>query len=148
MSDKVRVAVITEPTAWHRGALIDALHNEEVGEVAVGDVTGGTFDEVREGGAGKVAATYTDLDALYRDFQPQAVLITMEPWRMPPVITQALEAGAHVFHEKPGFVRPGRLPSNLPLGAQSESPPLHRLRVAGLSNRPGSAALDRGGPAG
>ena len=104
MSDNLRVAVITEPTAWHRGALIDALHNEEVGEVAVGDVTGGTFDEVREGGAGKVAATYTDLDALYREFAPEAVLITMEPWRMPPVITQALEAGVHVFHEKPGFV--------------------------------------------
>jgi predicted dehydrogenase len=104
MSDKLRVAVITEPTAWHLGALIDALHNQEVGQVAVGDVTGGTFDEVRQGGAGKVAATYTDLDELYRDFQPQVALITMEPWRMPPVITQALEAGAHVFHEKPGYV--------------------------------------------
>ena len=23
---------------------------------------------------------------------------------MPPVINQALEAGAHIFHEKPGFV--------------------------------------------
>ena len=89
MSDKLRVAVITEPTAWHLGALVDALHNEEVGQVAVGDVTGGTFDEVRQGGAGKVSATYTDLDELYRDFQPQVALITMEPWRMPPVITQA-----------------------------------------------------------
>lgn len=104
MSDKLRVAVITEPTAWHQGALIDALHNDEVGEVAVGDVTGGTFDEVRAGGAGKVSATYTDLDKLYRDFDPQVALVTMEPWRMPPVITQALEAGAHVFHEKPGYV--------------------------------------------
>ena len=104
MSKKLRVAVVNEPTAWHRSAQIDALLNDEVGEVAAADATGGTFADIREGAGDKVHATYTDLDEMYREFAPDAVLITMEPWRMPAAITQALEAGAHVFHEKPGYV--------------------------------------------
>ena len=104
MSDPLRVAFITEPTAWHRGQQIDALLNDEVGEVAVADATGTTFDEVREGVGNKLQATFTDLDRMYREFKPDAALVTMEPWRMPAVIRQALEAGVHVYHEKPGFV--------------------------------------------
>ena len=104
MSDPLRVAFITEPTAWHRGQQIDALLNDEVGEVAVADATGATFDEVREGVGHKLQATFTDLDRMYREFKPDAALITMEPWRMPAAIRQALEAGVHVYHEKPGFV--------------------------------------------
>jgi predicted dehydrogenase len=52
----------------------------------------------------KIRGTYTDADAMYRDFGPDAVLVTMEPWRMPEPIMQALDSGAHVFHEKPGYV--------------------------------------------
>ncbi len=104
MSDSLRVAVVTEPTAWHRGALIDALLNDEVGAVAAVDTTGATFDEVRDGAGGKLRATFTDPAQMYREFQPHAALISMEPWRMPAPILQALDAGVHVFHEKPGFV--------------------------------------------
>ena len=104
MSDPLRVAMITEPTAWHRQKLIDALSTDAVGEVAVADATGATFDEVRDSAGHKLHATYTDLDQMYREFKPDAALITMEPWRMPAAIKQALEAGVHVYHEKPGFV--------------------------------------------
>ena len=104
MSDPLRVAFITEPTAWHRGQQIDALLNDEVGEVAVADATGATFDEAREGVGHKLQATFTDLDRMYREFKPDAALITMEPWRMPAAIRQAIESGVHVYHEKPGFV--------------------------------------------
>ena len=104
MSDPLRVALITEPTSWHRQKLIDALSADEVGEVAVADATGATFDEVRAGAGPKLQATYTDLDRMLREFNPDAALVTLEPWRMPAAIKQALEAGVHVYHEKPGYV--------------------------------------------
>ncbi|MBM4436943.1 MAG: Gfo/Idh/MocA family oxidoreductase [Actinobacteria bacterium] len=104
MSQTLRAALITEPTAWHRRSMIDALSNAEIGDVAVGDPTGGTFDEVKKGIGDKVKATYTDLGQLFQEFRPEVALVTMEPWRMPAPILQALQSGAHVFHEKPGYV--------------------------------------------
>ena len=104
MSNPLRVAMITEPTSWHRQKLIDALSADEIGEVAVADATGETFDEVRDGAGPKLQATYTDLDRMLQDFRPDAALVTLEPWRMPAAIKQSLEADVHVYHEKPGYV--------------------------------------------
>ena len=104
MPRQLRVALITEPTGNHLSSLIDALSNDEVGEVALGDETGETFEQIRASAGDIVKTTYTDLAKLYTDFAPDVVLVTLESWRTPAVITQALEAGAHVFHEKPGFV--------------------------------------------
>ena len=104
MGDKLRVAVVTEPTGWHRSSVLGALADDQVGDVAILDVTGETFGEVQAVVPDKVPNTYTDADAMYRDFAPDAVLVTMEPWRMPEPIMQALDSGAHVFHEKPGYV--------------------------------------------
>ena len=37
MGDKLRVAVVTEPTGWHRSSVLGALADEQVGDVAVLD---------------------------------------------------------------------------------------------------------------
>ncbi|MBM4436944.1 MAG: Gfo/Idh/MocA family oxidoreductase [Actinobacteria bacterium] len=105
MPKPLRVALIMDPTAAHRAPLVDGLLNAEVGEVAAVDPSGRSFEEVRAVAGQKLRATYTDRDRAYRDFLPEVAIITLEPWRMPEAITQALEFGAHVFHDKPGCVR-------------------------------------------
>ena len=64
MGDKLRVAVVTEPTGWHRRGLFGALQDEQVGEVAVVDTTGETFSEAQAVVPDKVPNTYTDADAM------------------------------------------------------------------------------------
>ena len=103
MSDSLRVALIIEPTGNHLSSLYAAARNPEVGEVAVLDTTGEMFDAAKEAVGDRVTATYTDPDALFSDFKPAATLVTLEAWRMPAMIEASLDAGCHVWHEKPGF---------------------------------------------
>ena len=105
MSNPLRVVLITEPTSWHRQKLIDALSSDEIGEVAVADATGERRStRCATARDPSCERTYTDLDEAFREFKPDAALVTLEPWRMPAAIRQALEAGVHVYHEKPGYV--------------------------------------------
>jgi len=53
----------------------------------------------------KLVAHFTDHRQMLAEYKPDAVLITTEPSRMPPLLIDALESGAHVFHEKPGCGR-------------------------------------------
>ncbi len=50
----------------------------------------------------KLTASFTDHRQLLAEFQPDAVLVTTEPSKMPPLLIDCLQAGVHVFHEKPG----------------------------------------------
>ncbi len=102
MADALRVALMIEPTGNHLGSLYAAARNPEVGSVAVLDATGGTFEAARAAVGGS-AACYTDAEAMFGEFRPQAALVSLEAWRMPAMIEAALRAGCHVWHEKPGF---------------------------------------------
>ncbi|MBM4436712.1 MAG: Gfo/Idh/MocA family oxidoreductase [Actinobacteria bacterium] len=104
MARTLRLGLIMEPTGWHNRGFIEALKHPEVGEAAVCDPTGGLIEAARQGGGDKVRAAYTSYDALFREFAPDAVLVTMEPWRQPEPMRRALEAGAHLYYEKPGYV--------------------------------------------
>ena len=53
----------------------------------------------------KLVASFTDHRRLLDEYKPDAVLVTMEPRKMPPVLIDCLEAGVHVFHEKPACGR-------------------------------------------
>ena len=53
----------------------------------------------------KLKASFTDHRQMLAEFKPDAVLVTVEPSKMPPLLIDALRAGAHVFHEKPGCGR-------------------------------------------
>ena len=53
----------------------------------------------------KLVASFTDYRRLLDEYKPDAVLVTMEPRKMPPVLIDCLEAGVHVFHEKPACGR-------------------------------------------
>ena len=66
MPRKLRVALITEPTGNHLSSVIDALSNDEIGEVALGDETGETFDQIQSS-AGEIVKNdvYGFGEALY-----------------------------------------------------------------------------------
>ena len=53
----------------------------------------------------KLQGTFTDHRKMLAEFKPDLVIVTLEPTKMPPVLTDCLEAGAHVLHEKPACVR-------------------------------------------
>ena len=104
MADQIRVALIIEPTGNHLNSQYGALKNPEVGEVAILDPTGETLAAASEAVGDRVTATYTSPEQLFNEFKPAATLVTMEAWRMPHMIEASLDAGCHVWHEKPGFV--------------------------------------------
>ena len=73
-----------------------------VGELAVADETGETFDAARQAAGARLIATYRDPVRMMKEFRPQLVVVSMEPTRMPAAIEVALQHGAHVLVEKPG----------------------------------------------
>ena len=103
MADQVRAALIIEPTSNHLSSHYKALQAPEVGEVAILDTTGNILDTARAEIGDRVTATYTDTDKMFDEFKPDATMVTMEAWRMPEMIEASLDAGCHVWHEKPGF---------------------------------------------
>ena len=50
----------------------------------------------------QLASTYGDHRRMLAEFKPDIVMMSLEPGKMPPLIVDCLEAGTHVYHEKPG----------------------------------------------
>ncbi len=131
MPKTIRVAVLTHQQGAHLGNYFSALAGiEEVESVAVADPGGHTFAQAKKALGGKLKETSKDVAALLRGYQPQMALVSMEAVLAPPVIDQALEAGCHVFAEKPSCVRAEDFAK---LAAKAERK--HRQLMLALANR-------------
>lgn len=106
MPKQINVGVITHAGGAHLGAYFQALAQaEEVTSVALSDPSGAWAAAARKALGGKFTAVYQKpADMLARE-KPVMALVTMEAVLAPPAIDAALEAGCHVFAEKPACVR-------------------------------------------
>lgn len=106
MPRTIQVGVLTQAGGAHLSAYFDALARiEEVGAVALADPDGRSEAAARKALKGKLKEVFTDHASLLKRFEPQMVLVSLEAASAPPVIDAALEAGCHVFAEKPACVR-------------------------------------------
>lgn len=103
---KTSVGVITNPEGAHLGAYFEALaKTTEVESVVLADTTGGTVDQATRVLGSKLKKTYQDVRAMLTDSSPLMALVSLEAGLAPPVIDVALDAGCHVFAEKPSCLR-------------------------------------------
>jgi predicted dehydrogenase len=106
MPKTIKVAVVTQPEGAHLGDYFGSLAKiEEAEAVALLDPTGKTAAAARKALGAKLKEVYRDPTALYRDFKPHLAIVSLEAVAAPPAIDAALEAGCHVFAEKPSCTK-------------------------------------------
>src|SRR5438034_5710814 len=102
----IKVGMITHIEGAHKDAYFSSLAAaEEVDEVVLADPEGKTVDMARKLLGKKLKEVYKEPGAMLRKEQPAMALVTVQADIAPPLIDAALEAGCHVFAEKPSCVR-------------------------------------------
>lgn len=131
MPKQITVAVLTAETGAHLGAYFPALKaSPEAGRVVLGDPSGQSAVAAKQGLGEKLARVYRSHDELLKTERPAMALVSLEAVSAPAVIDKALEAGCHVFAEKPACVRPEDF-ARLVKKADSK----HRHLMLALANR-------------
>ena len=69
------------------------------------DPSGKTIDRAKKALGAKLKETFKDAGDMLKKHQPAMALVSLEAVLAPPAIDQALEAGCHVFAEKPSCTR-------------------------------------------
>lgn len=106
MPRTIKVGVITQAQGAHLPDYFAALAKiDEAESVALADASGKSVDLARTTLGEKLKAVYKDPAELLRRFQPHMVVVSLEAVAAPPVIDAALDAGCHVFAEKPSCTR-------------------------------------------
>jgi len=106
MPKKIKVAILTHGGGAHVSAYLSALAAaESCSEVVLADPDGAWEKSARRVLDKKLMGIGRDYKKLLEQAQPDLALVTMEAKVAPPVIDAALEAGCHVFAEKPACVR-------------------------------------------
>src|SRR5262245_26112919 len=106
MPKAIKVGIITEAQGAHLSAYFDSL--AKVGEavaVVLADPSGQSVAAARKALGDKLKGTYQDAALMLRREQPAMALVSLPADIAPPAIDAALEAGCHVFAEKPACVR-------------------------------------------
>jgi predicted dehydrogenase len=131
MPDKIKVALLTHAGGAHVSAYLNALAEcEECESVVVADPDARFKMEANEVLGDKLKGFYTNFLELLAAEQPAMAIVTLEARLAPPVIDRALEAGCHVFAEKPASVK---LSDYEELVKKADSK--HRLLMLALANR-------------
>ncbi|HTU20567.1 MAG TPA: Gfo/Idh/MocA family oxidoreductase [Gemmataceae bacterium] len=131
MAKSIKVAVLTNAEGAHLGAYFPALAQTEEAELVVlADPSGRTAAQAKKALGTKLKATYRDTAELLEKEQPQMVLVSVEARLAPPLIDKALDAGCHVFCEKPSCVR---VEDFAPLVRKAQQK--HRHLMLALANR-------------
>lgn len=106
MPTTTKIGVITHAGGAHLSAYFPALAEaQEVGEVFLSDPDRSSEELARKSLGEKLKAVYQDPQAMLREAKPLMALVSMEAALAPPQIDAALDAGCHVFAEKPSCVR-------------------------------------------
>lgn len=107
MPKPVSVAILTHAGGAHLGSYFAALRDTaNVDRVFLSDPDGSSQATAAKVLGDKLTSTYRSHAEMLAAAKPTLALITMEARLAPPVIRQALEAGCHVFAEKPACVQP------------------------------------------
>ena len=131
MPTPINVALLTHAGGAHVGAYLQALAaSEDCGEVLLADPDGRWETDARRVLGDKLTGVFRDHRRLLSRWPPGMALITMEARLAPPVIDAALEAGCHVFAEKPACTGPEDFE---PLVQKADSK--HRYLMLALANR-------------
>ena len=104
----IRVGIITEHRGAHLGPYFGSLARcTGIEKVALADPSRESFPKAREllGERFPDLATFADHRAMLDKFNPEMVLVSLEPHHSPEPIEAALAMGAHVLAEKPACVR-------------------------------------------
>jgi predicted dehydrogenase len=131
MPKTITVAVITHAEGAHLDSYFTALaQTEEAEAVVLSDPSGKTIDRAKKALGAKLKETFKDPGELFKMHQPAMALVSMEAAVAPPNIERALEAGCHVFAEKPACVRAADFEKLLRKAQQK-----HRHLMLALANR-------------
>ncbi|MFH1921123.1 MAG: Gfo/Idh/MocA family oxidoreductase [Planctomycetota bacterium] len=96
------VGVITHEGGAHLGLYFASLAQaEEVTSVVLSDPSGKSVPEARRALGEKLSDVYSDPAVMLNRAKPLMALVSMEPSAAPSAIDAALDAGCHVFAEKP-----------------------------------------------
>ena len=106
MPKTIKVAVITEDGGAHLPDYFGSLAKiEEVDAVALADASEKSVEMARKTLGDKLKEIYKNSGELLKKFAPHMAIVSLEAVNAPPVIEAALEAGSHVFAEKPSCVK-------------------------------------------
>ena len=131
MPKTIKVAVITEPQGAHLPDYFGSLAQiEEAEGVALADPTGKTEEAARKALGDKLKEVFESSAELFNKFEPHLAVVSLEAVKAPPVIDAALDAGCHVFAEKPSCTRAADF-ENLLRKAQQK----HRHLMMAFANR-------------
>jgi predicted dehydrogenase len=131
MPKAIKVGVLTQAEGAHLADYFSALAKiEEVAAVALSDPSERTVEAARKALGEKLQEVHKSPAGLLKRFDPQMALVSLEAVEAPPVIDAALEAGCHVFAEKPSCTRAEDF-GKLTRKAQQK----HRHLMLALANR-------------
>lgn len=105
MPDQIKVALMTHTGGAHLGDYFGSLAQiDEAASVVLSDVDGHSEEAARAALGPKLTAVYRNHAEMLAREKPKLAMVTYEAALAPPVIAAALEAGCHVFAEKPSCV--------------------------------------------
>lgn len=106
MAKAIKVAVITQAQGAHLADYFEALARiEEAEAVALADPSGKSADVARKALGKKLVEVFNDPSTLLKRFEPHLAVVSLEAVKAPAAIGAALDAGCHVFAEKPSCTR-------------------------------------------
>lgn len=101
----IPVAVVTEAGGAHLSAYYSGLRDTpECEGVVICDPSGANFEGAKKVLGEKLTAAFKSLDEMLTKAKPDLALVSMEAVNAPPVIDKLLDAGCHIFAEKPACV--------------------------------------------
>ena len=131
MPKTIKVAVVTQADGAHLPDYFAALAQiEEAESVALSDPSGKSVDAARKALGAKLKEVFKDPAELLKRFEPHLAVVGLEAAEAPKAINAALDAGCHVFAEKPSCTRAEDF-EKLTRRAQQK----HRHLMLALANR-------------
>jgi UDP-N-acetyl-2-amino-2-deoxyglucuronate dehydrogenase len=131
MPKQIKVGFITNADGAHVTAYLSALAaTEACSGVVMADPDHKWEQSAKKALSAKLTQTYVDYRQMLAKEKPDMVIITLEARLAPPVIDAALDAGCHVFAEKPSCIRAEDFQ---PLAFKAESKHLNLMLA--LANR-------------
>jgi predicted dehydrogenase len=106
MPKTIKAAVITQQDGAHLADYFGSLAKiEEAESVALVDPSGKSEAAARKALGAKFHKAYKDRVSMLKEFAPHLAVVSVEAADAPAAIDAALEAGCHVFAEKPSCTR-------------------------------------------
>jgi predicted dehydrogenase len=131
MPKTIKTAIITQKDGAHLPDYFGSLAKiEEAESVALVDPSGKSEADARKALGAKFAKLYKDRATMLKEFAPHMTVVSLEAADAPAAIDAALEAGSHVFAEKPSCTKAGDF-ERLVRKAEAK----HRLLMVAFANR-------------